>query len=437
MTEKNKIWDQIKSGFKTGLPSAEFKTWLSRASLKEISARQAVIEVPNKFIAHWLQENYADQIQTLFKDHLQTVPEVVFTCADPSDKIETQTGEDVKDRDLRPAHGIDTLTTFADFVTANSNRLAYTSALSVANRPASDYNPLYIYSAFSLGKTHILNGIGNLVLQNHPTANIMYRSADQFLSEFSSTTDSQEPNRFWEREEGPDFFLLDDIHLLAGNRKVQTELLALCSSFLDSSRQLVVAAACPPAKIRNLLPQLRSRLEWGLIAEIHPPGQRTKVKIIKKMAKDEKLVLPDDVAFFLANTADDMNTLLEHIRRLKSHFFSHKTPIEISTAELMVKLAHPSNRIDINHIQDITAKYFNISVEDMLSSKRERPFSYPRQVAMYLSKKLTPASLKQIGSAFGNKHHSTIIYAQNRIQQDKAKNERISKDIDKIQKLLF
>jgi chromosomal replication initiator protein len=439
MTTKNHIWDQIIADFKTGVSSAEFQTWLSRTSLKEINARQAVIEVPNKFFAHWLQDNYARQIQTFFKENLNTFPEVRFTYADPSHSMETLTSEAVNGRSDPAFHGIDTLTTFADFVTASSNRLAYSSALSVADRPTSTYNPLYIYSALSLGKTHILNSIGNLVLQNNPAANIMYLSADQFVSEFSSSTDTetQETTRFWEREGAPDFLLLDDIHLLANHRKPQVELLALCSSFLESARQLVVAAAYPPGKIRNLLPQLRSRLECGLIAEIHPPGQRTKVKIIKKAAKKEKLALPDDVAFFLANTTDDINTLIQHIGRLKDHFSSYGIPIDIFTAESIIKAAYPSNSIDINHIQGVTAKYFNISLSDLLSDKRGRAFSYPRQVAIYVSKKLTGLPLKDIGRAFGNKHHSTIIYAQNRIQKEKSRNERISGDIDKIQKLLF
>jgi chromosomal replication initiator protein len=328
------------------------------------------------------------------------------------------------------------MTTIGDFVTANSNRLAYSSAVSVAHDPAINYNPLYIFSELSLGKTHILNAIGNLVLQNNPCANILYVSADRFVNEFSSMTEDQETDRFWEREKGPDFLLLDDIHLIAPHPKAQAELLALCSSFVDSGRQLVVTATQPPGQIPNLLPQLRSRLEWGLIAEIHPPGQRTKVKIIKKMAKNEKLILPDDVAFYLANTTDNMNRLIHYVGRLKEESSTHKRPIDISTAESIINGAYPLNYIDINHIQGVTAKYFNISLSDLLSDKRGRAFSYPRQIAIYLSKKLTSLSLKEIGREFGNKHHSTVIYAENRIQKAKTQNKGIFRDIENIQRLI-
>lgn len=437
MTIKKHIWDQIKEDFKRSIPTSEFQTWLSMASIKQISAQQAVIEVPNKFIAHWLQDNYADQIQTVFKDMLNTLPEIQFTYSDASDILHTPKEEADKQQDMPRFHGINTLTTFADFVTGDSNRLAYSSALNVAERPASTYNPLYIFSELAAGKTHILNAIGNRVLQNNPSANVLYLSADQFVSDFASFRDRYETERFWERDDGPDFVLLDDIHLLGPHREPQIELLSLCSSFLESARQLVVTAAYPPGKIPNLHPQLRSRLEWGLIAEIHPPGQRTKVKIVKKMAKQDKLVLPDDVAFFLANTTDDMNTLERHVRRLKDALPRRKRPIDISTAESIIKKADPSSFLDVTHIQGITAKYFNISISDLLSDKRGRSFSYPRQVAIYLSKKLTALSFKEIGHAFGNKHHSTVIYAQNRIQKAKRENKRVSRDIDKIQRLLL
>jgi len=160
------------------------------------------------------------------------------------------------------------------------------------------------------------------------------------------------------------------------------------------------------------------------------------MKIIKKNAKKEKLVLPDDVAFFLANTSDDMNTLIQHVDRLKDHFPSHRRPMDISTVESIIKVAYPSKHIDINHIQRVTAKYFNTSTADLLSNKTGRAFSYPRQIAIYLSKKLTTLSLDEIGRTFGNRHHSTVIYAENRIRKVRAENQQVAGDIDNIQKLL-
>jgi chromosomal replication initiator protein len=436
MTVKTKIWDQIKADFKTGVASGEFQTWLSRTSLKEINPQQAVIEVPNKFVAHWLKENYTDQIQTIFRDNLDTVPEVRFIYADLPDCIKAQTGEDVKNRTVLSLDWINPKRTFAEFITANSNRLASYSAMNVAQQPGINYNPLYIYSGLSFGKTHILNAVGNLALQSNPGTKIIYLSADRFLNEVSSTPEPQQTHHFWQTGDTFDFLLVDDIHLLAGHYEPQTELLSLFNSFLESKRQMVVTAAYAPGKIRDLLPQLRSRLEWGLIAEIHPPDQRTKVRIIKKMARTQKLSFPDDVSFFLANSSDDMKTLSQYIVRIKEYISTYRSPIDISTAESIIKKPSNPTYIDINHIQSVTAKYFNISLRDLLSHKRERAFSYPRQAAMYLTKQLTSLSLNEIGCAFGNKHHSTVIYAEKSIRRAKTQNEEVSRDIDSIQKLL-
>jgi chromosomal replication initiator protein len=308
--------------------------------------------------------------------------------------------------------------------------------MNVAQQPGTNYNPLYIYSRLSFGKTHILNAVGNLALQNNPSTNIIYLSADRFVNEVSSTPEPQQTHPLWETSDTSDFLLVDDIHLLAEHYQPQTELLALFNSLLESNGQLVVTSAYPPGKIRNLLPQLRSRLEWGLIAEIHPPDQRTKVKIIKKMARNQKLTFPDDVSFFLANSTDDMKTISRNIVTIKEYVSSYRNPIDISTVESIIKKTSRSTYIDINYIQSVTAKYFNISLSDLLSDKRERAFSYPRQAAMYLTKQLTPLSLKEIGSAFGNKHHSTVIYAEKSVRKARTQNERVSRDIDAIQKLL-
>jgi len=437
MTIKTHIWNQITANAKGVVPSSEFHTWLSKGTLKEITEHQAIIEVPNKYIAHWLQDNCSDHIQMIFRKSLNIFPQIRFISVDSSESEEISRATGEQSKPAGPAHGIDPQITFNDFVTANSNRLAYSSAVAVANHPGSAYNPLYLFGGFGLGKTHILNGIGNLVLERDHAADITYLSADQLVDRFLSSSIPEATPRFWEADGGPDFLLLDDIHLVTRHQKFQTDLLALCRTFLDASKQLVLSAAYPPARIPNLLPQLRSRLEWGLIAEIHRPSQRTKANIIQKMGNKQKILLPKDVAFFLAGTADDLNMLRDYVRRLKALSDGNQTPIDMAAARSVVQPNPPSPHTDIHQIQDVTAKYFGISVEDLLSDKRHRAVSYPRQMAMYLCHKLTSASLKEIGQAFGNKHHSTIIYSQQRIEKDQGKNRHTSNDIDKIQNMLL
>jgi len=282
-----------------------------------------------------------------------------------------------------------------------------------------------------------LNAIGNLVIKKDPFANVMYLSTDRFVRDFISTDNPIHADHFWEREGRPDFLLVDNLHTIAEHKQPQEEFLALCSSFLESDKQLAIAATCPPGKIPNLLPQLRSRLEWGLITEINTPSQSTKMKIIKKSTKQKYLVLSDNVIFFLANATDNLKTLDKYLVQLKAYASFYKRPIDISVADSIIKKKnHPVGDIDLRQIQRVTARYFNIALRDLLSSKRGKTFSYPRQVAIYLSKNLTSYSLKEIGNAFGNKHHSTIIYAVKRIEKGKSQNKKTLNDINIIQMLV-
>ena len=437
MTIKNYIWDQIKSDFKSGIPKPEFKTWLSQASLKEIDQDHAIIEVPNKFVARWLQDNYIDQIQTVFRKNLKTLPEISFTSTAPSDKKDLPKKKAPRSSGTNVFQGLNPLSTFGSFVTANSNRLAYSSALDVADGPSNNYNPLYIFSEFSLGKTHLLNAIGNLVIKNNPFADVMYLSTYRFISDFLSPDNTTRADHVWEKGSSPDFLLIDDLHLIAEHKRPQGEFLALCSSFLESDKQLAIAATYPPSKIPNLLPQLRSRLEWGLITEINAPSQKTKMKIIKKSAKQKDLVLSDNVVFFLASATDNLKTLIKYLVKLQAYASFYKRPIDISVIDSIIKKKnHPVSDIDLHQIQRVTAKYFNIALSDLLSNKKGKTFSYPRQVAMYLSKKLTSYSLREIGNAFGNKHHSTVIYTVKRVEKRKSQNKGILNDINAIQMLI-
>lgn len=437
MTIKNNIWDQIKRDFKSGIPKSEIETWLSQASLKEIDQDHAIIEVPNKFVARWLQDNYIDQIQTVFRKNLKTLPEIRFISTAPSHKKDLPKKKAPMSSGTSVFQGLNPLSAFSSFVTANSNRLAYSSALDVADGPSNNYNPLYIFSQFSIGKTHLLNAIGNLVIKNNPFAKVMYLSTDRFISDFLSPDNTIRAHHFWGRDGSPDFLLIDDLHLIAEHKRPQEEFLALCSSFLESDKQLAIAATYPPSEIPNLLPQLRSRLEWGLITEIRAPSQRTKMKIIEKSAKQKDLVLSDNVVFFLANATDNLKTLIKYLVKLKSYASFYGHPIDISVVDSIIKKTnYPVRDIDLFKIQRVTAKYFNIALSDLVSNKKGKTFSYPRQVAIYLSKELTSYSLREIGNAFGNKHHSTVIYAVKRIKKAKSQNKGILNDINKIQMLI-
>jgi chromosomal replication initiator protein len=430
MTTKNEIWDQIKRNIKDDIPKSEFKTWLSKTSLLEISSELAVIEVPNKFVAAWLSENYSEPIRLLLQDIVDIQPAIRFSYRTLRNKIKEKKKHIPQSSKTSFPLGLDPSLTFSDFIKARSNGLACSSALDVANNPSHKYNPLYIFSKWSLGKTHLLHAIGNEAMKKDPDKKAIYLSAESIVSKFKKSTPDM-INGFWGDEKPPRFLLLDDFQTISSHIKIQKELLSLCNLFLESKRQLVVAASTPPSQIRNLLPQLRSRLEWGLITEIKVPDQETKMKMVHQKAKQHGLQFREDAQFFLASSTNDLKSLVRQIEKIKIHspIYGNKMDISIVQSILENKL---QIQIGPEHIQEITAKYFHISPSDLLSRNKERKISYPRQVAIFLTRKYTDMSLKEIGRAFGNKHHSSIIYSINHIEKNIKSKMTVINDINKL-----
>ena len=440
MPKKKEIWDQIISHLESHISRPEFETWFSHTALKNLNPDLAEIGVTNKFVAAWINDNYITLIKRAFKNNLNLLPEIRFTYTRPSNPQDNQDNNNSGHKntpsvkiELHPQ--LDPLLTFSRFITSKNNRFAYTSALDVANKPARDYNPLFIFSKLSLGKTHLLNAIGNHYLSNNPSANVQYVLANQFTSNFSLASRNRKITEFRKYYKNLDLLLLDDIHLLAGRKKSQQELITILNLLRESTKQVAIAANAPPSQLYTLFAHLRSCLEGGLIAEIHSPDQQMKIKVIKKKAKEKKLQLPDDVAFFLANATSDLKTITQYMVSLETYTSLYQRNIDISAIKSILK-KRLFREMSLNEIQKRTAEYFSISLSDLVSNRKKRKFSYPRQVAMYLCRNLTDSSFKEIGKAFGNKDHSTVIYALKRVETEKHKNEEVLNDINKLQGFL-
>jgi chromosomal replication initiator protein len=433
MPKKKEIWAQVIRHLESHISRSEFETWFSHTALKELNPDLAEIEVANKFVATWLNDNYITQIKKVFKSILNLSPEIRFTYIQPSNRQDKNISEHKSPQisTIKLHHQLNPLLTFSSFIIAKNNRFAYKSALDVANAPAQDYNPLFIFCKLSLGKTHLLNAIGNHFVYNNPIAKVRYVFANQFSSNFSLASRNRKITEFRKYYKNLDLLLLDDIHMLAGREKSQQELMTILNLFCESRKQVVIAGNSPPRKIYTLLTHLRSRLEGGLLAEIHSPDQQIKIKIIKKKAKEKKLQLPDDVAFFLANASSDLKTVMQYMISLETYSSLYQREIDISTAKSIIKKRH-FRKIGLNEIQKRTSEYFNISLSDLISNRKKRKFSYPRQVAMYLCRNLTDSSFKEIGKAFGNKDHSTVIYALKRIEKERETKKIIFNDINKL-----
>jgi chromosomal replication initiator protein len=435
MSKKKDTWEAITGTLRAAIPSSEYQTWFSRLRPVALEPRRAVLEVPNKFVATWLEDRYLSNLQRAFQENLKALPEIRFTYP-----IQRPQGTSSRSRTIRSSSsaqstGLFPELTFARFVSANSNRFALSCARAVADGKALDYSPLYIYGTTGSGKTHLLHAIGNQLVGTDPLASVRYLPLRDLSSQFSRAARSRNLMAFRGQLENLDFLLLDNVHRLDGQENLQHHLVPLLDPVRDTRPKIVVAGKNPPAQVRKLIPQLRSRLEGGLLVEIQAPEPATKIKVIAASAKEHNLTVPDDVAFFLATAAKDLKMLQRYLTALETYASLHDGAVELSTAKWIVHNKN-TDALSVSSIQRLSAEYFNITLSKLLSNKKDRVFSYPRQIAMYLSRRLTDASYKEIGKAFGNKDHSTIIYAVKRIEAERRKKTQVREDIRRIQKLL-
>jgi chromosomal replication initiator protein len=427
----NAVWNNITTHLKSVIPESQISTWLLPAQLIELNQNLAVIEVPNKFVASWLSEHYLEQIRTSFYYTLNYIPEIHFSFRGL--KIQGRQDDFKAPKKNHPTAPIDRNQdfTFENFVTAKCNRFAFSLAMEVANAPAEKYNPLYLFSRLSTGKTHLLHAIANRIIEKNPSANVVFVSAEKFSSDFVCLNKTKNKQEIKMCYFGGECIIIDDFQKITPKELIQKELIKIISCFLESKKQIVIAGQSSPSHIQHLMPELRSRLEWGLLSEIHPPDQKTRMKIIKKKAKIEKINIPDDVAFFLATSVTDSKMLGDCLVSLRSYASVNQGEINISAVKSIMK-NRPAYQVSIPAIQKATAHHFNISVGELLSNKKTHKVSYPRHIAMYLCRELTGFSLKDIAKAFGNKDHSTIIYAIKHIRKEQETDKKVSDDLNTL-----
>ena len=310
--------------------------------------------------------------------------------------------------------------TFDTFVVGSSNQFAHAAALAVAEAPSRSYNPLYLYGGVGLGKTHLMHAIGQYLQHHLPRMKLTYISSERFMNEMINSLRYERILDFRARYRSIDVLLVDDIQFLAGKEGTQTEFFHTFNSLYDAQKQIVISSDCPPHQIPSLEERLRSRFEWGLIADIQPPDLETKVAILKKKAGAEGIPLPDDVALYIAGgIKSNVRELEGLLTRLIAYASLTSTPITQTLAEeILGNIIHHKDRVvTIGMIQKRVASHFNLKVADLKSRNNAKAITLPRQVAMYLAKALTGASLPEIGRSFGGKHHSTVIHSIRKVEQ--------------------
>ena len=437
MTIKKDIWKQIAFRLELNLSEPIFKTWFSHIKLTKLDNNSAVINVPNKFIANWLQDNYIDDITSSFKSILNNVPDIQFQYK--KSNIEKTSGNRIRKKtDQFFINNLNKDMNFDCFITSKGNKFAYSSAYKIATKPISDYNPLYIYSKSSLGKTHLLNAIGNHFTKNEKSMKLGYLPSNIFISDYILSIRNNNLDKFRDKYTNLQIFLLDDIQFLSNYRDLQEEFLYIFDTLSNEKKQIVITSDRPPTRLKSFNTNIISRLGSGLLTEIQSPDKEVKIKIIKERLKNDDILrtIPNDIISFLAQNSNELKTLTKNINRIKTYTSLNNGNINISIARSLVKNSNKNNT-NVKDIQSITAGYFNISVSELISHKKKRIYSYPRQLAMYLCRKYTYLSLQEIGALFEDRDHSTVIYAVKQIEEKRDKNKKILNDINNLINLIY
>jgi chromosomal replication initiator protein len=419
------IWDHVLGRVETKVNRHSFYTWFKPTSLVNDSGQTITVLVPNSLFKDWLTKHYSVVLTEALTEVQRSDSKVLFV----SEAIATAPVEEappavepsavVSGAAVSPA-GLNPRYTFDTFIVGTSNQFAHAACRAVAEAPSRSYNPLFIYGGVGLGKTHLMHAIGHYVLNHDPSLKLTYISSERFMNEMINAVRYDRILDFRERYRTVDVLLVDDIQFVSGKEGTQTEFFHTFNALYDAQKQIVLSSDRPPHEIPALEERLRSRFEWGLIADIQPPDLETKVAILKKKAESEAIPLPDNVAIYIAGR------IKSNIRELEGSLIRLIAYASLTGRELTLDLAQEVLRnvleqddraVTIETIQKFVSDYYQLKVGELKSRNNSKSIAMPRQIAMYLCKTLTHASLPEIGRSFGGKHHSTVIHSIKKIEE--------------------
>ena len=428
----SKLWDDTLAHLELNLSPQHFSTWIKPLKLVKIEQDMVYLEVPNRFVLDWVKENYSKLIQKNLSDlsavsyrlHFDVSNQVVAQIPKTTPVVDTPVAvvanKNIVNKTNSADLNLNRKYTFEEFVAGSSNQFAYAAAMAVANNPATTYNPLFIYGGVGLGKTHLVNAIGNTILKKSPQMRICYYTSEKFMNELINSLRYNRMDEFRNKFRSMDVLLIDDIQFIAGKERTQEEFFHTFNALYDSHKQIIVTSDKFPKDIPGLEERLRSRFEWGLIADIQAPDVETKMAILKMKAEQNSINLPEDVAQFLANSiCNNVRELEGYLIRIGAYASLTSVPISLEMARDVLKdiLIERNRELTVEEIVKKVSLHFNIKISDIKSAKRLKAVVLPRQIAMYISRQLTSSSYPEIGDRFGGKDHSTIIHAIRKIEK--------------------
>ena len=448
----NSFWDSCLEYFKTVLSSQQYKTWVHPLDGAIING-EIVIVAPNRFLLVWARDNYSKDLKRLAKDSsgsqlpirftLKTPPPADQNVSEPeATELPTNTSEPVDSKVAKRNNRLPQLNpafTFDSFVTGRGNQLARAAALQVCDNPAKAYNPLFIYGGVGLGKTHLVQAIGNVTAEKTPGAKILYIHAEKYVSDVVSAYQHKSFEQFKRFYHSLDLLLIDDIQFFAKKARTQEEFFYLFNALMQSKKQVVMTCDTFPKEISGMEDRLVSRFGSGLTVAIEPPELELRVAILLKKAEEDDLNLSEEVAFFVAtHIQSNVRELEGALKRITAYANFTKEPVSVSLAKEALKdlLASNSKLITIDSVQKCVADYYKLKVSDMFSKKRTRSVARPRQMAMALSKELTSYSLPDIGDAYGGRDHTTVLHACRKIAELRTTDTNTARDFNALIQIL-
>jgi chromosomal replication initiator protein len=433
------VWEQVLGCIESKVNRHSYVTWFKPTSFVADEQDRVLVRVPSPLFRDWLPKHYSAVIDEALREVGRPDITVSFVLeqaetpsVEPPPEPEPAPPLDIQPPITSPA-GLNPRYTFDSFIVGPSNQFAHAAARAVAEAPSRSYNPLFIYGGVGLGKTHLMHAIGHYVLTNARGMKLTYISSERFMNEMINAVRYDKILDFRERYRSVDILLVDDIQFLAGKEGTQTEFFHTFNSLYDSQKQIVISSDCPPHEIPALEERLRSRFEWGLIADIQPPDLETKVAILKRKAEAEAVPLPDDVAMYIAGKIkSNIRELEGSLIRLIAYASLTGRDISLPLAQEVLKkvLGHEERAVTIEQIQKFVSDFYQLKMTDLKSRNNAKSVAMPRQIAMFLCKSLTNASLPEIGKAFGGKHHSTVIHSIRKIEEMRRKDADFHNQID-------
>ncbi len=434
--DKQNPWLQIMDALQEKIDKNSYETWFEPTSYIGQETNSLYIKVPNSYFKDWLSYHYSSTINSCSQELYGKVFNIKFIFDEDSSVFMRRSPQERKSKrgtllnpNLNPNY------TFENFVVGSCNEFAHAASTAVTKNPAKSYNPLYIYGGAGLGKTHLMNAIGHFIVLNNSGLKVLYITTEQFMNDLINHLQYGKILSFRQKYRNVDVLLMDDIHYLSGKERTKEEFFHTFNHLYDGQKQIVISSDCPPKEIPHLEERFRSRFEWGLIADLKPPDIETRIAILKKKSDLEGVDLPESVALYIADKVHSNIRVLEGYLRRVIAFASlkgEKIDLDLTKEALRSLLDSSSTVVTIEKIQKIVCHQFKIKPSQLKSKNNSPKFAFPRQIAMYLSKGLTKASLPEIGKKFGGKHHTTVIHSIRKIEKMHNEDPEFNKELNNL-----